>query len=126
ASLSYPILNDYLREELQFKGLIITDAMDMGAIKSAYSPEDAAVAAFSAGTDILLMPEHIPSAQQAIKTAVQDGRISEERLNSSLERIIRLKFEKGMFKSNYKYVEKISDTYKKSLHSELKSRLITE
>lgn len=126
ASLSPFIQTEILRGQLGFKGLIITDAMDMGAIKSLYSPEEASLNAILAGTDIILMPEHIPSAQQSIRDALQDGRLSEDRLNLSLKRIIKLKFQKGMFNLNYDYFKKISNTDKTKLHRALETRLKTE
>ncbi|MDC7239801.1 MAG: glycoside hydrolase family 3 protein [Spirochaetales bacterium] len=126
ASLSYKIQTEILREELGFEGIIITDAMDMGAIKSHYSPEDAALMAFSAGTDIILMPENIPSAQLAIKEAVTDGRITINRLNSSVKRILSLKFEKGMFVPGSEYHEILKENDKTEHHNRLNELLINK
>lgn len=91
ASLSYTMLTDLLRGELGFKGIIITDALNMGAVSCNYSSGDAAVQAILAGADMLLMPADFHSAYAGVCQAVMDGRISEERLNASVRRIIREK-----------------------------------
>lgn len=124
ATMSSVIQGQIIREQLGFKGIIITDAMDMGAIKSHYSPGEAALNSILAGTDIILMPEHIPSAQQSLRKALEDGRLSEERLNISLKRIIGLKFRKGMFNRNYEYIKKLNNSDKIELHTSLQSQLI--
>jgi len=97
ASLSSEIQTRILRGKLGFEGVIISDSMDMKAISMKYTPGEAALQAFLAGTDILLMPHYVPSAQAAMIQAAKDGTISSERLEDSLARILRLKFEKGLF-----------------------------
>lgn len=94
-SLSYEMVTKRLREELGYQGIVITDALNMGAITNYYSSEDAAVMAFMAGCDILLMPKNFQEAYQGVLRAVQDGRISEARLNESVLRILKLKCEFG-------------------------------
>ena len=91
STLSRTIMTDVLRNELGFQGVIITDALDMGAITKYYTSGEAAVQAIAAGADVLLMPEDFYEAYDAVLTAVQEGTISEERLNESLERIYRVK-----------------------------------
>lgn len=91
STLSKTIVTDILREELGFRGVIITDALNMSAITEYYTPEEAAVGAIEAGVDMLLMPEDFNAAYEAVLAAVQDGTISEERINESLERIYRVK-----------------------------------
>ena len=91
STLSKKIMTDILRDELGFRGVIITDALNMSAITEYYTPEDAAVMAIEAGADMLLMPEDFNAAYDALLAAVQDGTISEERINESLERIYRVK-----------------------------------
>ncbi len=90
-SLSYEMVTERLRKELGYIGLIITDALNMGAITNYYTSGDAAVKAFLAGCDILLMPKNFQEAYQGILNAVRDGRISEARLNESVLRILALK-----------------------------------
>lgn len=91
SSLSEKIMTDILRNELGFEGIIITDALNMTAITDYYPPEDAAVMAIEAGADMLLMPEDFTKAYDALLAAVQEGKISEERINDSLRRIYRVK-----------------------------------
>lgn len=92
ATLSKTIMTDVLRNELDFQGVIITDALNMGAITEYYTAEEAAVKALIAGADMLLMPEDFYTAYDAVLAAVQDGTITEERINESLDRIYRVKF----------------------------------
>ncbi len=91
SSLSKKVITDTLRGELGFEGVVITDALDMTAITDYYTPEEAAVMAVEAGADMLLMPEDFEKAYNAVLAAVQDGTISEERINESLDRIYRVK-----------------------------------
>jgi beta-N-acetylhexosaminidase len=91
ATLSRHILTDLLRHELKFQGLIVTDAMDMGGITVRYAPGEAAVRAVLAGADALLMPPVPDAAFEALQTAVRSGRISTERLDASVHRILLAK-----------------------------------
>lgn len=91
ASLSSYIITDLLREELGYEGIIITDALAMGAIIKEYSSDEAAVKALEAGVDILLLPKDFELAYQGVLNAVNDGRLSQERIDQSLRRIIRQK-----------------------------------
>lgn len=91
ASLSSYIMTDLLREELGYKGIIITDALAMKAVIDEYSSDEAAVRALEAGADILLLPEDFELAFQGVLQAVNEGRLSRERLDQSLQRIIRQK-----------------------------------
>lgn len=91
STFSKKIVTDILRNELGFKGLIITDALDMGAITKYYGSGTAAVKAFNAGVDILLMPYNINNAYNGILNAVNRGDISQERLNESVRRVLETK-----------------------------------
>lgn len=90
-SLSRKVITDTLRGELGFDGVIITDALDMTAITDYYTTEEAAVMALEAGADMLLMPDDFEKAYAAVLAAVQEGKITEERIDESLERIYRVK-----------------------------------
>jgi beta-N-acetylhexosaminidase len=101
ASLSYPIVTELLREQMGFDGLIVTDAMDMDAIDNVYTSGEAAVLAVLAGVDLLALGPHMPlrdqiAAIEAIAVAVEDGRISTERLDASVRRILRAKAQFGI------------------------------
>ena len=89
ASLNKTIITDLLRTELEFKGIVITDSLRMGAVTEQFGSAEAAVTALEAGVDILLMPADFHAARQGILDAVHDGQISEERIDESLFRILR-------------------------------------
>lgn len=91
-SLSGAVINDLLRNQLGYDGIVITDALDMSAIMDSYSSAEAAVKAIEAGADMLLMPENFEEAYQGVLDAVQNGTISEDRINESLKRIYRVKY----------------------------------
>lgn len=91
ASLSKTIVTDLLIDELGYKGIIITDALNMGAVSQQYSSAQAAVKALNAGVDMLLMPADFNAAYQGVLAAVQSGEISEERINKSVEKILKAK-----------------------------------
>ena len=91
ASLSGEIITGLLREELGYDGIVITDAMNMGAIADNYSYGEAALLALEAGADLLLMPSSFSSAYEAVVDAIRDGTISQERVDESLTRILRAK-----------------------------------
>ena len=96
ASLSGLMVTDFLKGELGFDGLIITDSMSMGAITNNYSAGDAAVRAISAGIDILLMPESIDGAIKGLREALRTGTITQERIDESVLKILTLKIERGI------------------------------
>lgn len=91
ASLSYPVVTDILKGELGFQGLVITDALEMGGITQVYSSGEAAVAALLAGCDLLLMPENLAEAFEAVVAAVEDGTLSPEWLDATVRRILEFK-----------------------------------
>lgn len=93
ASLSFKLITNVLRKDLGFDGVVITDAMNMGAIAESYPSGEAAVLALEAGCDIVLIPENLQEATAAIRSALASGRLTEERLNESVLRILRLKLE---------------------------------
>jgi beta-N-acetylhexosaminidase len=94
ASISKIIITDLLRKQLNFNGLIITDDMTMGAIVKNYDIGDASVKSINAGSDIVLVCHGYDNgiaAIDALKKAVQNGIISEDRINESVYRILKLK-----------------------------------
>ena len=96
ASLSHVILTEKLRNELGYEGVIITDALAMDAVKNTASSEAAVKQAVEAGADILLIPEVPYDSFEALTAAVESGEISEERLNESVLRILKLKEKYGL------------------------------
>jgi beta-glucosidase-like glycosyl hydrolase/CubicO group peptidase (beta-lactamase class C family) len=103
ATLSSRVLTDLLRKQLGFEGLVVTDAMDMGGITVRYAPGDAAVRAFLAGADALLMPPVPDAAYEALLAAVKSGQISENRLDASVRRILKAKQNLGL--QNNRFVD---------------------
>jgi beta-glucosidase len=95
ATLSHRILTQGLRQRLGFSGLIVTDALVMGAIADRYGVNEAPVLAVEAGADILLMPPDPEGAIRAVCRAVETGRITPERIRASVERIWQAKQKVG-------------------------------
>src|SRR5690606_28220317 len=92
ASISPTIIQKYLRGKLKFKGLIVSDALNMGALTKHYGDVDIVVRAYKAGNDILLYPSKVKESIQAIKSAVEKGEISEEEVNARTLRVLRAKY----------------------------------
>ncbi len=97
STLSSVVLQDKLRGELGYQNIIITDGMEMGAITQHYSSGEAAVRSIQAGVDIVLGPKDFIEAFDAVMKAVETGTITEDRINQSVRRILKMK--KGL-KSN--------------------------
>lgn len=91
ASLCGELLTGVLRQQLGYQGLIVTDSLAMGAITGRCSSGEAAVQAILAGADLLLMPENLREAYDAVLDAVRDGTIPEQRLDESVQRILQCK-----------------------------------
>jgi beta-N-acetylhexosaminidase len=96
-TVSPAVMTGLLRDSLRFRGLIVTDALDMGAIVTKYGAGEATVRAFLAGTDLLLMPTDPDSAITAMAAAVASGRVSAERLDASVRRVLEIKRRLGLF-----------------------------
>ncbi len=108
ATLSHTILNTLLRQELGFEGLIITDDLEMKAIEETHDIRQAALAAFQAGADILLVPWTLKkqqSAYSAILQAVKKRNITTNRLNASVRRILKSKSAYGLFDKKFEHVK---------------------
>jgi len=101
ATFSKKIVNDVLIEDWNYNGLIITDALEMGALTSNVWHGESAIKAIEAGADILLLPLNATSAIESIYNAVQNGRISLDRINYSYNKIIKQKKEMGLFTPPY-------------------------
>ena len=96
ASLSYTLLTEKLRNELGYEGVIITDSLGMGAVNRYYTSEECCVKAIEAGADILLKPAKDYEGFEAVVKAVENGTITEERLDESVLRILKLKEKYGL------------------------------
>ena len=102
ASLSKSMITDFLKNELDYKGLVITDALDMGALTNYYSDDEICGKAVEAGVDILLMPKSSKKCLKSVQDAVKNGTVTEEQINESVRKILELKYE---------YIEKDYDNY---------------
>lgn len=91
ASLSEKMITEILRGQLGYDGVVITDAMNMTAITDYYTADEAAIKALQAGADMILMPEDYETAYNGVLEAVNNGTLTEERINESLRRIFRVK-----------------------------------
>ena len=92
ASLSSALVTDTLRGTLGFDGIVVTDALNMGAIVENYGAGECAVKALQAGCDVLLMPIDFEKAQSAVLAAVQDGTLTEDRIDESVLKILEAKY----------------------------------
>ncbi|KQL54240.1 beta-N-acetylhexosaminidase [Heyndrickxia shackletonii] len=98
ATLSYKVLTGLIRGQMDFKGVIVTDAMNMGAIVDNFGPVDAAIRAVNAGADILLMPVGVEQVANGLYNAVYSGAIPVTRIDQSVERILTLKLNRSIVK----------------------------
>lgn len=103
SSISYNVVTNLLKNQMGFEGLIFTDALGMKGASNFKGPGDIDLAAFLAGNDILLCPDDVPLAIEKIKTAYNEGAISEDRLAYSAKKILHYKFKAGLNK--YKSIE---------------------
>jgi beta-N-acetylhexosaminidase len=96
ATLSAPIITGVLREELGFTGVIVTDSLRMQGVRTEYGDDTVAVRASLAGADQLLDPPNLPLAYNAVISAVQSGRITTDRIDQSVRRILAVKWARGL------------------------------
>lgn len=99
ATFSRALITDVLRDELGFAGVVVTDSLAMGAITETCTPGEAAVLALQAGVDLLLMPAGLAQAYDGVLAAVEDGRLTEERIDESVARILALKQQAGLLQA---------------------------
>jgi beta-N-acetylhexosaminidase len=111
ATTSRNILTGLLRDELKYKGLVVTDAMDMGGVTSRYPPGEAAVRAVEAGADVLLMPPVPDAAMAGLERAVRSGRITEKRVDESVRRILQAKSRLGLDRNRLADIEHVDEKF---------------
>jgi len=111
ATLSQKILTGLLRGDMKYRGLIVSDALDMGGVTSIYPPGEAAVRSVEAGTDVLLMSPSPDAAIEALEQAVRSGRISEKRIDASVRRILAAKARLGLNKNSYVDVARLNEDF---------------
>jgi beta-N-acetylhexosaminidase len=101
ATLSAPIMTGLLREKMGFKGLIVTDALEMAGVTNAYTTEEASLRAILAGVDQLLLPPEPVKVIAYLAAAVRDGRIPVGRIDASVRRILETKTSLGLHRGRY-------------------------
>ncbi len=123
ATLSRNILTGLLREDMKFRGLIITDALDMGGVTANFAPGEAAVRSVQAGTDVLLMPPSPDAAIAGLEEAVKSGRISEKRIDASVRRILAAKARLGLDKNRYVDVARLNEKFARPEYEDAAQRI---
>ncbi|MBA2607274.1 MAG: glycoside hydrolase family 3 C-terminal domain-containing protein [Acidobacteria bacterium] len=110
ATLSPNVVTQMLQKDLNFDGLIVTDAMDMSGLTLYFNQDEAAVRAILAGADVLLKPASADVAIRGLKEAVGNGRISEQRLNHSVRKVLAWKHHLGLDEQKITPLEQIDKT----------------
>lgn len=121
ATLSYKIQTEILRKEMGFDGLIVSDAMSMSGLTIYFDQDEAAIRAVLAGMDILEKPADVDVTVKGLVNAVKSGRITEQRLNESVRKILAWKYELGLFKQKVTPLDSID-----KIVSSQASRLLSE
>jgi len=109
ATLSPAILTDLLRNQMGFKGLVVTDALEMGGIANGFGSGEASVRALEAGADALLMPPNPDAAIRAVVAAVENGRLSRGRIRASVVKLLSAKEKLGLDRRRFVDLEALSD-----------------
>ncbi len=113
STLNPKVSTDILRKDLNFNGIIVTDAMEMGAIKKTFSDERSAVMAVIAGADVVLIPNSSKVAIDTIENAVKKGEITEERINESVRRLLKAKYKLGLAENRLVDLSKVNTIIEK-------------
>ena len=101
ATLSKEIVETLLRQELGYQGLVITDAMNMGAVADYYDAGEAAVLALNAGVDVILMPEDLETAVAGVEQALDAGTLTQAQIDEKVLRILETKIKAGIISVQY-------------------------
>lgn len=109
STVSSAVLTGLLRKDLNFEGLIVTDAMDMQGLTKQFPGSEASVRALQAGADVLLMPLNPEEAVRGIVAAIQDGRLTRKRIEASVARVLAAKVRVGLHRKRLVDLDDISD-----------------
>ena len=123
ASVSYDIITNLLKKSYQYNGLIITDALNMNAVAKKFPAGELDLRAFKAGNDIMLFSQDVPNGKALIKSALEKGEITENRLAESVKKILKTKYLLGL--QNLKSInsENINEDLNNVSHAELSEKL---
>jgi beta-N-acetylhexosaminidase len=111
ATVSSKVLTGILRDELKFRNLIVTDAMDMQGVAKMFPQGEASVRALQAGADVLLMPLNPETVIHAVVAAIEDGRLKRARIDESVIRVIEAKIRVGITRKKLVDLDEISDAF---------------
>ena len=123
STLSSAVLTDLLRGEMEFDGLLFTDAMDMSAISRGYGAEEASVRAIEAGADVILMPPSVERAVEGIAAAVESGRIDASRIDASVRRILETKKQMGLDTDRVVQIDQIGQVVGIPAHTQVAAEI---
>ena len=123
ASVSYEVITNLLKKSYQYNGLIITDALNMNAVAKKFPAGELDLRAFKAGNDIMLFSQDVPNGKALIKSALEKGEITENRLAESVKKILKTKYLLGL--QNLKSInsENINEDLNNASHAELSEKL---
>ena len=123
ASVSREIITGILKEKYGYKGLIITDALNMGAVAKRYRPGELDALAFKAGNDIMLFSDGVKEGKRLIQLAIDQKEISQNRIEESVKKILLTKYYLGLTKYERKNPENINEDLNNSSHQILVQNL---
>ncbi len=126
ATLSPAIVTGLLKQELGFRGLVVTDALDMKGVTKNYGADSVALLAFEAGNDLLLIPDDIPNSIQNIVHAIRTGQIPESRLEESCKKILRYKYLTGASQKKKVQTSGLIQDLNKKEYRQLSDKLYSE
>lgn len=123
ATLSATVMRDLLRRDLGFRGILVTDAMDMRGVLASMGLVEATKRAIEAGNDVILMPTDVPAAIDAIVAGVREGRYAEARIDSSARRLLELKERLGLHQNRYVDLNQVRSVVGKVEHQAVAQRV---
>jgi len=123
ATLSPRVLSGLLRESLAYRGVLITDAMDMAGVLRQFGAAEAARRAVSAGADVLLMPSDVPATIDAVVAGVQQGRYDEQRIDASARRLLELKRQFSLDRARFVNLDSVRVVVGDTSHGALARRV---
>ena len=123
ASVSQKIITGLLKEKLGYKGLIITDALNMGAVANKYKPGELDALAFKAGNDIMLFSQGVSEGKKLIQKAIDKGEISQKRVEESVKKILLTKYYLGLHQYEPRNPENINEDLNNDSHQKLVQNL---
>lgn len=123
ASISKKIVTGLLKEKLGYKGLIITDALNMGAVANKFKAGELDAMAFKAGNDIMLFSQDVATGKKLIQQAIDKGEISQNRVEESVKKILLTKYYLGLEKYNNINPENVNEDLNNASHSALVQKM---